>query len=72
MFFAALRKNHVAFCELHFFSHGGHSYQSPEYQDLAEGWLRRLGILPPKQGEKPWTSQFDKGAWELGNYMKSE
>jgi acetyl esterase/lipase len=72
MFFLALRKNHVAFSELHFFSHGGHGYQTPEWRDPAEAWMRRLGVLPAKEGEKPWPGQFDKGAWELGNYMKGE
>ena len=71
-FFLALRKNHVAFSELHFFSHGGHSYQDPEWMGLAENWMRRLGVLGPKEGEKPWYKQDDKAAWELGNYMKGE
>jgi hypothetical protein len=47
MFFMALRKQGVVFSELHFYSHGGHGYQTPEdRRGLAEGWLRRLGVLP--------------------------
>ena len=71
-FFMALRKHRVAFSELHLFSHGGHSYQTPEWCGLAEAWMRRLAVLPVKEGEKPWPSQSDKGAWELGNYMKGQ
>ena len=70
MFFMALRANRVALSELHFFSHGGHAYQEVGYRDLMEGWWRRLEILPVKEGEKPWDKQFDKGAWEEGNYQK--
>jgi len=70
MYFLALRKQHVAFSELHFYSHGGHAYQTPEWRGPAEAWLRRLAVLPVTEGEKPWPSQFDKGAWELGNYTK--
>ncbi len=69
MFFMALRKHRVAFSELHFFSHGGHFYQTPEWQGLAEAWMRRLALLPVKEGEKPWPKQIDKGAWELGYSM---
>lgn len=72
MFFLALRKHRVAYSELHFFSHGGHSYQTPEWYGTAETWMRRLAVLPVKEGEKPWPSQLDKGAWELGNYMKGK
>lgn len=71
-YFAALRSHRVAFSELHFFSHGGHSFQTPEWSGLAEAWLRRLAVLPAKEGEKPWPNQMDKGAWELGNYQKGE
>ena len=44
----------------------------PGYPQLAEDWLRRLSVLPPKEGEKPWYKQSDKAAWELGNYMKGQ
>ena len=70
-FFIALRRHNVAFSELHFFSHGGHMYVTPEWYPFGEGWLRRLGVLPPKDG-KPWPKGDDKGAWESGNYMKGE
>jgi len=72
MYFTALRTNRVAFSELHFFSHGGHFYQTPEWRVPAEAWMRRLGILPVKEGGQPWPNQFDKGAWELGNYQKGQ
>jgi len=64
MFFQALRAKGVAFSELHFLSHGGHGFTTPEeWRGLAESWLRRLGVLPAKAGDKPWPGQFDKGAW---------
>jgi acetyl esterase/lipase len=64
LFFKALRERGVAFSELHLLSHGGHGYQTPEeWRGLAEAWLRRLAVLPLKEGEKPWPAQFDKGAW---------
>lgn len=64
MFFQALRRQGVAFSELHFLSHGGHGYQTPEeWRVLAESWLRRLGVLPVQAGEQPWPAQFDRAAW---------
>ncbi len=72
LYFAALRTKQVAFSELHFFSHGGHFYTIPEWRVPAEAWMQRLGILPVKEDGKPWPGQFDKGAWELGNYQKGQ
>lgn len=69
LYFLALRKHRVAFSELHFFSHGGHGYESPPWHDLAEAWLRRLAVLPMKDGAQPTASQFDKGGWELGDVI---
>ena len=34
--------------------------------------MRRLAVLPAKEGEKPWPGQLDKGGWELGYYMKGK
>jgi len=71
MFFEALRKNNVAFAELHFFSHGGHGYSVPvdeEWFPLAETWLKRLGVigelLKDPNVQKAMT---DKGAWASDN-----
>lgn len=69
MYFIALRKQRVPFCELHFYSHGGHGYSTPPWFDAAEDWLRRLDALAPKEGEEPWPGQFDKAAWEAGDYL---
>jgi acetyl esterase/lipase len=64
LYLIALRNQGVAFSELHFTSHGGHGFTSPESHALAEEWMRRLAILPVKEGEKPWPGQFEKGAWK--------
>ncbi len=68
MFFAALRKNNVAFSELHFFSHGGHFYQQMDWYPLGENWLRRLGVIGDlHKDEKMHKSLTDKGAWASDN-----
>ncbi len=67
-FFIALRKNNVAFSELHFFSHGGHFYQQMDWHPLGESWLRRLGVIGElHKDEKLQKSLTDKGAWANDN-----
>lgn len=67
-FFIALRKNNVAFSELHFFSHGGHFYRQMDWHPLGESWLRRLGVIGElHKDEKLQKSLTDKGAWANDN-----
>ena len=64
MFFQALRQNNVAFSEMHFFSHGGHFYETEDYEPLLGPWLQRLGIIGDLHtDEKRVTKLKDPGAW---------
>lgn len=62
-YFLALRRQGVAFSELHVMSHGGHGFTSPDWHVLCADWMRRLGVLSPEEGGQPWPQQFVKGAW---------
>jgi acetyl esterase/lipase len=68
LFFIALRKNSVAFSELHFYSHGGHFYQEMDFKTPAKAWFERLGVIGNlHRNEKLQKSYTEPGAWANDN-----
>lgn len=68
MFFTALRKNNVAFSELHFHAHGGHFFTQQDFETPAKAWLEKLGVIGNlHQDERAKKSLTNPAAWGNDN-----